>query len=112
MEKIIITHQEAIIIALQGIRELNESKSGEFETLPRKMANNPLTDIRAVVDENVKKKVRLLNYEYIPTLSSAEMLYFLDTIPLKKVYSNCIDILKPAYDYDKKQVVWVSIKDM
>lgn len=109
MEKKIITHQEAIVIALQCVRELNEPKPGEFETLPRTMANNPLPDIRAAVDEDVKKKVRLLNYEYIPTLSSAETLYFLDTTPLKKVYSNGIDTLKPAYDYDNNKVVWVAI---
>ena len=70
---------------------------------------NPLSDIRAAVDDIVKQAVRTLNYEYIPTLSSSEEIVFLDTTPVRQTYSNAVDILKPAYDYDKEQVVYVKI---
>lgn len=104
-----IETQKAIIAALEAVRKLNQPKPGEFESLPRTMANHPLPDIRVAVDSSVKLAVRSLNYEYIPTLSSSEEIVFLDTTPVRQTYSNAVDILKPAYDYDKEQVVYVKI---
>ena len=104
-----IETQKAIIAALEAVRKLNQPKPGEFESLPRTMANHPLPDIRVAVDSSVKLAVRSLNYEYIPTLSSSEEIVFLDTTPVRQTYSNAFDILKPAYDYDKEQVVYVKI---
>lgn len=104
-----IETQKAIIAALEAVRKLNQPKPGEFESLPRTMANHPLPDIRVAVDSSVKLAVRSLNYEYIPTLSSSEEIVFLDTTPVRQTYSNTVDILKPAYDYDKEQVVYVKI---
>ena len=110
MEKTIITHQEAIIIALQAIRKLNDPKPGDFETIPRTMANNPLPDIRAAIDEKVKNRARRLNYEYIPPMSTAEAICFLDTTPISRQYTNGVEYYKPAYDYEKGSVVWVPIE--
>ena len=104
-----IETQKAIIAALEAVRKLNQPKPGEFESLPRTMANHPLPDIRVAVDSSVKLAVRSLNYEYIPTLSSSEEIVFLDTTPVQQIYSNAVDVLKPAYDYDKEQVVLVKI---
>ena len=104
-----IETQKAIIAALEAVRKLNQPKPGEFESLPRTMANHPLPDIRVAVDSSVKLAVRSLNYEYIPTLSSSEEIVFHDTTPVRQTYSNAVDILKPAYDYDKEQVVYVKI---
>ena len=109
MDNTIETHKKAIFAALEAVRKLNTPKPGEFESLPRTMANHPLPDIRIAVDSSVKLAVRTLNYEYIPTLSSSEEIVFLDTTPIQKTYSNAVDILKPAYDYDKAQVVFVKI---
>ena len=47
-------HKKGIFLALQSVRKLNQSKPGRFESLPRTMAKNPLPDIRAAVDDNVK----------------------------------------------------------
>ena len=102
-------HKKGIFLALQSVRKLKQPKPGEFESLPRTMANHPLPDIRAAVDDNVKQAVRTLNYEYIPTLSSSEEIVFLDTTPIQQTYSNAVDILKPAYDYGLKKVVFVKI---
>ena len=109
MDKDLVIHKEAIFAALQAVRKLKQPKPGEFESLPRTMANHPLPDIRAAVDDNVKQAVRTLNYEYIPTLSSSEEIVFLDTTPIQQTYSNAVDILKPAYDYGLKKVVFVKI---
>ena len=109
MDNTIETHKKAIFAALEAVRKLNTPKPGEFESLPRTMANHPLPDIRAAIDSSVKLAVRTLNYEYIPTLSSSEEIVFLDTTPVQQPYSNAVDILKPAYDYDKEQVVYVKI---
>lgn len=98
-------HKKAIIAVLEANRKLEQPKPGEFEKLPRTIANNPLPDIRAVVDDSVRTAVRKLNYEYIPTLSSSQELVFLDTMPVQKRYSNGIEVYKPAYDYETKQVV-------
>lgn len=109
MDNTIEIHKKAIFAALQAVRKLDQPKPGEFESLPRTMANNPLPDIRAAVDSSVKEAVRTLNYEYIPTLSSSEEIVFLDTTPIQKTYSNADDILKPAYDNELKEVVFVKI---
>ena len=109
MDKDLVIHKEAIFAALQAVRKLKQPKPGEFELLPRTMANHPLPDIRAAIDNSVKLAVRSLNYEYIPTLSSSEEIVFLDTTPVQQIYSNAVDVLKPAYDYDKEQVVLVKI---
>ena len=109
MDNTIETHKKAIIAALEAVRKLNQPKPGEFESLPRTMANHPLPDIRVAVDSSVKLAVRSLNYEYIPTLSSSEEIVFLDTTPVQQTYLNAVDVLKPAYDYDKEQVVYVKI---
>ena len=109
MDNTIETHKKAIFAALQAVRKLEQPKPGEFESLPRTMANHPLPDIRVAVDSSVKLAVRSLNYEYIPTLSSSEEIVFLDTTPVQQTYLNAVDVLKPAYDYDKEQVVYVKI---
>ena len=48
MDKDLVIHKEAIFVALQAVRRLNQPKPGEFETLPRTMANKLLPDIRAL----------------------------------------------------------------
>lgn len=110
MDKDLVFRKEAIFAALQAVRKLKQPKPGEFETLPRTMANKPLPDMRAAVDSRVQQAVRTLDYEYIPTLSSSEEIVFLDTTPVRQTYSNAVDLLKPAYDYELQKVVFVKIE--
>lgn len=110
MDNTIENLKKDIFAALQAKRILEQPKPGEFESCPRTMANNPLLDIRAAVDSRVKEAVRSLNYEYIPSLSSSKEIVFLDTTPIQQTYSNAVDILKPAYDYGLKKVVFVKIR--
>ena len=72
MDKDLVFRKEAIFVALQAVRKFKQPKPGEFETLPRTMANKPLPDMKAAVDSRVQQAVRTLDYEYITTAEAEE----------------------------------------
>lgn len=103
--------QTAILMLLDGYRKLNEPAPGEFERIPQSAFYRNKGDLRLYIDEEFKKQTRALNYEYIPTLSTADELVFLDTTPTYRYYSNTCEKVTFYYDYDLKKVQEIAIEE-
>ncbi len=103
--------QKAVLTLLEGNRRLNESTPGEFEHIPNSAFSRNKGDLRVYIDEGFKKQARALNYEYIPTLSTADELVFLDTLPTYRYYSNKCEKVTFYYDYDLNNVQEIAIDE-
>lgn len=82
-----------------------------FVKIEKKQLKNYHTigDMRVYVDTSFQQKLRKANYLYIIKDSTSEAIILLDLKHSFTDYANCIEEIGYSYDFDRNQIVPVSV---